>query len=273
MNKQHEALQSVMAYFNKDEVTVPQELYEQVFNSLLDETEPSPVEDVQSNDMTAKEFFDSPESPITLDKICSPVEKEFLLDTIEMYAKGKVHQALKGQQTVGEDVQRMAEAYADKHSYQSDKEQFMTTPWCQWNVYKNAFIAGYSAHPPAPAGMEEALTNHLKTAYSEFTDPAEVVKITYAALIESSKIDFIAGFKAASTPPAKDNWVKIKPDADRNFILVTASFIKDYWDYKLWEIKYHDGYYKLLCDDGEEWGPYEDLKADLYFTLPTPPTT
>lgn len=65
----------------------------------LDESEPSPVEDVQSNDMTAREFFDSPESPITLDKICSPVEKEFLLDTIEMYAKGRVHQALNGQQT------------------------------------------------------------------------------------------------------------------------------------------------------------------------------
>ena len=61
----------------------------------LDESIPSTGED----DMTAKEFFDSPESPITLDKICTPTEKEFLLDTIEMYANGKVNQALKAAST------------------------------------------------------------------------------------------------------------------------------------------------------------------------------
>jgi len=118
----------------------------------------------------------------------------------------------------GEDVQRMAEQTIKEiagiawkgaanafRMYPENKHTFFG----YWDAAKNQF-AGYSAHPPAPAGMEEALTNHLKTAYSEFTDPAEVVKITYDALIESSKIDFIAGFKAASTPPAKDNWVKIE---------------------------------------------------------------
>jgi len=183
--------------------------------------EPSPSEDVQSNDMTAKEFFDSPESPITLDKICSPVEKEFLLDTIEMYAKGRVHQALKGQQTVGEDVQRMAEAYADKHSYQSDKEQFMTTPWCQWNVYKNAFIAGYSTPPaPATAGMEEAVSSKIKK-YQRFIDNLEWhiktnnpddVELTVITMRANLYKETIADLKSlsASAPPAKEQWVKIE---------------------------------------------------------------
>ena len=184
--------------------------------------EPSPSEDVQSNDMTAKEFFDSPESPITLDKICSPVEKEFLLDTIEMYAKGRVHQALKGQQTVGEDVQRMAEAYADKHSYQSDKEQFMTTPWCQWNVYKNAFIAGYSAHPPAPAGMEEAVRG-LDNPYPLSIVLGFLIKATEYLLnknnydgpdyeemeISVKRAKEIIANLSASTPPAKEQTSKL----------------------------------------------------------------
>lgn len=49
----------------------------------------------------------------------------------------------------GEDGIRMAEAYANEHSYQSDKVQFTTTPWTEWNIYYNAFLAGYAAHPPS----------------------------------------------------------------------------------------------------------------------------
>lgn len=147
-------------------------------------------------------------------------------------------------------------------------------------------LAGYSAHPPATAGMEEAVRG-LDNPYPLSIVLGFLIKATEYLLnknnydgpdyeemeISVKRAKEIIANLSASTPPAKDNWVKIKPDADRNFILITASFIKDYWDYKLWEIKYHDGYFKLLCDDGEEWGPYEDLKADLYFTLPTPPTT
>jgi len=190
--------------------------YNRVFEAFydlfkrLDESEPSPCEDVQSNDMTAREFFDSPESPVTLDKICSPVEKEFLLDTIEMYAKGKVHQALKGQQTVGEDVQRMAELEVEKQGwgkYEGTSEQV---------GIKNAFLAGYAAHPPAPAGMEEAVSSIAPTDL-RIKEKAEEFLNEYASDFPPGNATcFAAGAKwmkdmllTASTPPAKEQTSKL----------------------------------------------------------------
>jgi hypothetical protein len=61
---------------------------------------------MENKDMTAKEFFDAPGGGITLDAICNPEEKEFLLDMIELYAAGKVRQATKP----SADVEAMAEA-------------------------------------------------------------------------------------------------------------------------------------------------------------------
>jgi hypothetical protein len=55
-------------------------------------TEPLPDAETERTDMTAKEFFTAPGSPLTLDFL-NPQEKEFLLEMIELYAKGKVKQA------------------------------------------------------------------------------------------------------------------------------------------------------------------------------------
>lgn len=49
---------------------------------------------MNTNDMTAKEFFTAPESPLTLDFL-NPEEQETFLNAVELYAKGKVHQAPK----------------------------------------------------------------------------------------------------------------------------------------------------------------------------------
>jgi hypothetical protein len=43
-------------------------------------------------DMTAAEYFNGEESPLTLDKILQPQERDFLLEHIELYAQGKVNQ-------------------------------------------------------------------------------------------------------------------------------------------------------------------------------------
>jgi len=197
-----------------------------------------------------------------------------------MYAKGRVHQALKGQQTVGEDVQRMAEAYADKHSYQSDKEQFMTTPWCQWNVYKNAFIAGYSTPPaPATAGMEEAVSSKIKK-YQRFIDNLEWhiktnnpddVELTVITMRANLYKETIADLKSlsASAPPAKEQWVKIEEggkmpgEGERVLCLTSSGLMSVGFFYKgVWE---RNDVSKSFAEHGytiTHWMP-----------LPTPPTT
>ena len=43
-------------------------------------------------DMTAAEYFNGEGSPLTLDKILQPQERDFLLEHIELYAQGKVNQ-------------------------------------------------------------------------------------------------------------------------------------------------------------------------------------
>jgi hypothetical protein len=58
----------------------------------LDDTQPLPDAETERTDMTAREFFTDPGSPLTLDFL-NPEEKDFLLEMIELYAKGKVHQA------------------------------------------------------------------------------------------------------------------------------------------------------------------------------------
>lgn len=110
-----------------------------------------------------------------------------------------------------------------------------------------------------------------------------------------TKHDFINGFKAgysASLPQssteerpsgegdAVDGWTNKKPVFKAEGDFVTASWWKDHWEYKAWSmIKIegedddgNEGYYLGLCDqDGNEWGDYDDLTADLYFILPKPP--
>ncbi len=110
---------------------IDSEDYVKKFLSSVPLTDEQPSVGRGSEDMTAREFFDAPESPITLDKICNQTEKEFLLDMIELYAKGKVNQA--SPQPPAE-VDKIAEEFWDKHrkwfspynvGYGIDKESFL----------------------------------------------------------------------------------------------------------------------------------------------------
>lgn len=68
------------------------------------------------------------------------------------------------------------------------------------------------------------------------------------------------------------NWTNEKPDFNEECLLITANNFSGMWAYKLWTIEKLeiDGhwYLGLLCEDGEEWGDLDDLKADLYCVLP-----
>ena len=69
-------------------------------------------------------------------------------------------------------------------------------------------------------------------------------------------------------------WRDEKPAFTDEVVFVTAIFMKGHWHYTLWEMLWVDGegggYLGLHCDDGDEWGDYEDLRADKYLIL-TPP--
>jgi hypothetical protein len=79
---------------------------------------PSPM---SASDMTAKEYFDGEGSPLTLSKICSDEEKEFLLQHIELYASGKVHQSKQPPMS----AEQVEEAYAGMFD---NEPQESTTP-------------------------------------------------------------------------------------------------------------------------------------------------
>ena len=64
------------------------DIFEKTYSPLA--SHPSPM---SAADMTAREYFDGEGSPLTLSKICNDEEKEFLLQHIELYASGKVHQS------------------------------------------------------------------------------------------------------------------------------------------------------------------------------------
>ena len=99
---------------------------------------------------------------------------------------------------------------------------------------------------------------------------------------------FEAGAKAMYEKLKQGEWISVKPKNDKEFILITANYFSPlhdeknngYWEYTLWEVTKVEGekgwYYGLCCADGEEWGPYEDLQAELYLVmpkLPQPPIT
>lgn len=66
-------------------------------------------------------------------------------------------------------------------------------------------------------------------------------------------------------------WSKEKPILEEECLLLTADNFSGQYEYKLFEIKIGDsadGSYYAICEpDGEEWGDYEDLHAELYFTM------
>ncbi len=72
----------------------------------------------------------------------------------------------------------------------------------------------------------------------------------------------------------QNKWSPTKPEWTEDCVLITATWWKDHWEYKLWEVRKmnpefsNDGWYWGLCEsDGEEWGDIADLTADLYRIL------
>ena len=70
-------------------------------------------------------------------------------------------------------------------------------------------------------------------------------------------------------------WTRKKPKLKRNgkeFLLLVAVKIRDEWEYSVYQIKKLEfdehWYWGVLTEDGDEWGAYEDLTAQLYCTLP-----
>ncbi len=68
-------------------------------------------------------------------------------------------------------------------------------------------------------------------------------------------------------------WTNKKPKADKECLLLTATFISQQWEYTLFQIKkinFDGQWYWGLCNgDGDEWGDYSDLKADKYLVMET----
>lgn len=124
----------------------------------------------------------------------------------------------------GEDVQRMAEQTIKEiagiawkgaanafRMYPENKHTFFG----YWDAAKNQF-AGYSAHPPAPAGMEEAVSSIAPTDL-RIKEKAEEFLNEYASDFPPGNATcFAAGAKwmkdmllTASTPPAKEQTSKL----------------------------------------------------------------
>lgn len=78
-----------------------------------------------------------------------------------------------------------------------------------------------------------------------------------------------------------EEWSKEKPTFKEDCILLTASWWKDHWETKSFDIYQADGedengnpgWYWSVLQDGEECGDIEDLQADLYrvISFPAPP--
>ena len=71
------------------------------------------------------------------------------------------------------------------------------------------------------------------------------------------------------------NWTRKKPkfnSKSKECILIAATKINERWEYTLFEMRkmeYEDKWYwGIITADGDEWGDYADLKAQLYYTMP-----
>ncbi len=100
-------------------------------------SEPNP------NDMTPREYFCGDGSPLTLDKICTPEEREFLLAHIELYARGKVHQSKQGAEVreVKSKEEILKELSEKTGDYGGEEHVMERVALAAMEAYKNQFIA------------------------------------------------------------------------------------------------------------------------------------
>lgn len=68
-------------------------------------------------------------------------------------------------------------------------------------------------------------------------------------------------------------WTKTKPKLKGECLILTASKWGAETSFTLFEIskvEFEDKWYWGIFQDGDEWGDYEDLKADLYLVMKKP---
>lgn len=69
-------------------------------------------------------------------------------------------------------------------------------------------------------------------------------------------------------------WTKDKPKPDNEYAFVSAVWWQGHWEYKLWQFvlvdNFNGSYYALCDNEGEEWGDYDDLTADIFYVIPLP---
>ena len=132
-------------------------------------------------DMTAAEYFNGEGSPLTLDKILQPQERDFLLEHIELYAQGKVNQFKASQSHPAPEPNEVGEVYvwvkaSEQNPSPEKKEHFICLIekrgngkvevklaygyWCYstWRVEEGwkviEWLSIHQSHP-APVGGEK----------------------------------------------------------------------------------------------------------------------
>lgn len=127
----------------------------------------------------------------------------------------------------------------------------------------NQLLKCFKASAPSIPSREEA-EGEAKKRRSEFK------KVTIAGIF------FYRGFMAAYDWLLSQIgqpgywWTKEKPKDDGEKLIFTATYF-DGWNFASFTITWNGDYYAICDIDGKEWGPYEDLTADLYYVIPSPP--
>ena len=129
--------------------------------------------------------------------------------------------------------------------------------------------------PSLQSGVEDAAKAHAdKNSYQ-----SDKHQFTITPWIQNNWA--ISDFKAGAEWQAQQvnsvmQWTSIKPELNKECILLTASEYKKEWSYTTFlitKIDSYEGWYWGLCDiDGKEWGDIDDLKADLYQVVELPET-
>ena len=149
-----------------------------------------------------------------------------------------------------------------------------------WVFTQEELIAEYTAtrasvKPYLQSGVEDAAKAHAdKNSYQ-----SDKHQFTITPWIQNNWA--ISDFKAGAEWQAQQvnsvmQWTSIKPELNKECILLTASEYKKEWSYTTFlitKIDSDEGWYWGLCDiDGKEWGDIDDLKADLYQVVELPET-
>lgn len=103
--------------------------------------------------------------------------------------------------------QKDAEEYADQHGYKSDKEQHTTTPWTEWNIRHDAYLAAALRYSPGAsasliAALEQGLTLQKDYAVAfpdqyHYTEKGECVETLWMEVNNGNRYFYRHGWGSA----------------------------------------------------------------------------